>query len=691
MKATFKNMLRFISLVMCLCLVAGAFTGCKKDKDTDAESNISDMVTSKTVAVVFSAQAGDAQRAVADSLARLCQSKGYTVAIRDDAAPDGDESFTILVGSVAKELSQKHVAELGKCGWGVKVDGNTMSICATGDALLEIAAEKVESEGFDPETPFSRISTENVIYNDLIYAVRDSSMCMTVSGNTQVGGVSEALSSLTSSLSSLIKKQVSSEKGENGDIVLASPETARDKGVASVLRYNEYAIAAKDGRIYIYACEADGYSAAVERLVRTMRDISNYKDTRALFYPAQLAICNEIDDASPAMLKIDGGEVYDVAISGSYTVALDGEKQTFLDYAERVAADGYTLADERSKKVTYMSDTATYTNLFRTYINDKYMIYMYFIDHENKIRIVGSNISEYNELKDCTPTDGNVESKFTMLNIGRENDAPSGSGMAYAIRLSDGRFIVIDGGIWGSEDTKAGEVVRLYNYLAENSENGEIRIAAWIFTHIHCDHVNVAWKFEQMYGEQVTIERYMHNFIDYGYLLSVENTDLEKGTYDVVYPRMTELLSRYDNAILHTGQIYTIGNASIEILYTHEDFYPKPLSIVNNSSTIMRITVEGNTILIAGDAEEDAQQVALDNNGYGLCSDFVQMTHHGWNGLRNFYRYAEGGTYTIALCPQNKNSSSANITANKWLVDNSDEFYIASGGIKEFVLPYKVK
>ena len=685
MKATFKGKLRFI------CLVAGAFAGCKKDDDTAAESNSAESVTPKTVAIVFSAQATDAQRAIADGFIGLFSSAGYTVSIRDDAAPDGDEGYTVLVGSVAKELSQQHLAELGKCGWGVKADGSTLSLCATADSLLEIAAERVELAGIDAEAPFSRISSENAVYNELIYAIKDSSMSMTVSGNTQIGGVSKALSSLTASLSSLIKKQVSSENGEDGDIVLVSPETAKQRGVSTVFRYNEYAIATKDGKIYLYSCNSSGYALAVERLIKIMRDVSDYKNSRALFYPAELTVFGEIDAGVPAMPQIAGGEVYDVALSGSYTVALNGEKQTFLDYAETVAAQGYTLADERSKEVKYMNDTATYTNLFRTYVNDEYMIYMYFMDHDNRIRIVGSNISEYNELKDCTATDGGVESKFTMLNIGKENESPSASGMAFAIRLSDGRFIVIDGGIWGSEDTKAREVVRLYNYLAENSENGEIRIAAWIFTHVHVDHVNVAWKFEQMYGKKVTIERYMHNFVEYDYLLSVENTDLKKDTYDIIYPRMTELLSRYDNAIFHTGQIYNIGNASIEVIYTHEDFYPNPLSIVNNSSTIMRITVEGSTILIGGDAEEDAQQVALENNGYGLTSDFVQMTHHGYNGLRNFYRYAEGGTFTVALCPKNVGSSYTDIAANRWLVENSDEFYIASSGVKEFILPYKGK
>ena len=693
MRPITKNKLRTISLVLFLCMISAVLIGCKKTQE-DIGTDTTKTEPSKTVAVVVSAQASDAQTEIADKLSSLCEEVGYAVSNNSDADSESEEGYKIFVGCVERELSAVHISELGKCGYGVKVEGRELSVCATGDAFLEFAAKNIIAQGFCSDGLFDNISSENVIYDELLYAVEGSGIKMTVSGDASVDGVKAAMTELTSSLSSLLKKQVTFTEGDSGDIVFISPEAAVSKDIASVLRYNEYAIAPKDGKIYVYSCEQSGYVIAANRLIKIMKDISNYKETKSLFYPAELCLSEEIDAKVPMVPKIDGGLVYDVAISGSYTIALEAKKQVFLSYGDKVVADGYTLVEERTDDVSYMNDSNSYTNIYRTYINDEYMIYMYFLDNKNRIRIVGSNISEYEQLKACEATDGDIESKFTMLNIGGENPDPefeSDSGMAFAVRLSDGRFIVIDGGIWSNNDSEAGEVVRLYNYLADNSSNGEIRIAAWIFTHIHVDHVNVAWKFEQMYGKQVTIERYMHNFIEYDCLLSIDGTDLSKSTYDLIYPRTLDMLSRYDNAIMHTGQIYNIGNASIEILYTHEDFYPNPLTIVNNSSTIFKINIEGNTILITGDAQEDAQQTALENQGYDLCSDFVQMTHHGWNGLRDFYRYAEGGSYTIALCPKNVGSSPVNTTANKWLMSNSDEFYIASSGVKEFVLPYNKK
>ena len=172
-------------------------------------------------------------------------------------------------------------------------------------------------------------------------------------------------------------------------------------------------------------------------------------------------------------------------------------------------------------------------------------------------------------------------------------------------------------------------------------------------------------------------------------LSSVPDTDLSKATYDIVYPRTLEMLSRYDNVIMHTGQVYNIGNITIDVLYTHEDFYPQPLKIVNNSSTVMQITVEGNTFLIAGDLEEDGQQVAVSMNGYALASDFVQMTHHSYNGLLEYYKYASSKEYTVVLLPNdNMKQPTSTVACNQWLLSKANEFYSTYTGHHHFTMPH---
>lgn len=686
-----KNKIKMICFLLSLCLLLLLACACKKNgggEETGSEGGSERGEPTRTVAIIIPDTASDTETEIAGGIKSLCEKAGYTASIRNASQAEGDETYRILAGRVDHQLSQSHYAELGLCGYGVKLDGKTLSLAGIGDMMLERAYGTVFVKGFSESSLFEGVSSDNVIFDDLIYAVQSSQIKATISGVSSDSVVSKGLAAAKNSFASLLKKQVSVCEGENGDIVFLTSERAKTKGVITSIGYNEYGIVSKDGKIYVYSMTEEGMEIAAKQLVAIMADISDYKETRDLFLPAELTIAESADGQTPRLPYLAGAEVYDAAMSGAYTLSLTAEKQTFLDYADNIAALGYTLIEERTKDCTYMNDSNKYTNVYRTYINDDFMVYMYFMDYKNTVKIVGANISEYEALTDCQPTEGSGVSTLSMLDIGLQNPNSNynSNGLSMAIKLSDGRFIVIDGGLWYGADTEASEVNRLYKWLEQNSEGGKIDIAAWIFTHIHVDHVNVAWKFEQMYGSKVNIERYMHNFLEYSYLLSVEGTNLEKDTYDVVYPRMLDMLERYDNAIMHTGQIYRIGNAEIEVVYTHEDFFPDPMKIVNNTSTVMRITVGGNSILVGGDAQEAAQLVCLNNNGYTLGSDFVQMTHHGYNGLLNYYKYAASASVTVALCP--KNSGLTSSSANNWLKTNSDELYM-SNKIHTFDLPYK--
>ena len=128
--------------------------------------------------------------------------------------------------------------------------------------------------------------------------------------------------------------------------------------------------------------------------------------------------------------------------------------------------------------------------------------------------------------------------------------------------------------------------------------------------------------------------------------------------------------------------VYNFADCSIEILATHEDFYPDPLNIYNNSSTIFKITLAGKTFLVAGDLQEEGQIKHIKRTGTLLEADFLQVTHHGCNGQIEFFKYIVGGTLakpntdTIIIWPLPKgenqswyDGSSARAVAMKWLRD----------------------
>ena len=148
---------------------------------------------------------------------------------------------------------------------------------------------------------------------------------------------------------------------------------------------------------------------------------------------------------------------------------------------------------------------------------------------------------------------------------------------------------------------------------------------------------------------------------------------------------MYRLLEKYPNLVAHTGMVYQFADCTIEILFTHEDFYPNSIKDFNNSNTAYKITHAGKSYLVAGDLEEPAEKECNKMTGTLLDSDFLQIIHHGYNGQLEFYQYIVNEEYdtTIALWPLPTASSVTTslynrLAANKFLADNLKEIHFSS-------------
>lgn len=437
------------------------------------------------------------------------------------------------------------------------------------------------------------------------------------------------------------------------------------------------------------------------------------------------------DAAEPVDANIPlptGAVLYDGSFSNDVTYALDGTTKTVFDaYRNTLTANGFTQKDYRRTDFRYSSfdknhsETSTekytytgnYKSIFSTYYNDyyiytnaDYMLNVYFCSATGDMRVVVSDVEQYEKydaVNDQNPAYTEVTTPlFAMLDIGgRDFTTSTGTGitgvpngMCLVYRLSDGRFIIVDGGYWNDNDTKGEEMARLFDWLQKNADydgdgnyaNNKVTIAAWLITHHHSDHINGAYKFGMMYkdSELVEIENFLYNFPSYEYAESNYGTDLQIGNaYTKFFPKMYTMLGHYDSQIVHSGMVYHFADASIEILSTHEDFYPDPLNIYNNSSTIFKITLADKTFLVAGDLQEEGQIKAIKRCGTLLESDFLQVTHHGCNGQPEFFKYIVGtdlkgnfNTDTVIIwpLPKGENQSwyegtSARAVAMKWLRD----------------------
>lgn len=207
----------------------------------------------------------------------------------------------------------------------------------------------------------------------------------------------------------------------------------------------------------------------------------------------------------------------------------------------------------------------------------------------------------------------------------------AGFGISYVIRLSDGRFIVIDGG-WNYEPDQD----RLLAALKEGSPDETPVIAAWILTHPHADHYHCFIGFYDRYASQVKIEKFMLLFPepdDYEHYPKFANTVISHG-YDVSVgvnmPKMWERIHQSGAAVYtpHTGQHYQIGDASCQILATMDDTVHASQK-VNALSLVIRMELAGQTILWTTDASFDFAKLPEKYGSY-LKADILQVPHHGF-------------------------------------------------------------
>ena len=262
------------------------------------------------------------------------------------------------------------------------------------------------------------------------------------------------------------------------------------------------------------------------------------------------------------------------------------------------------------------------------------------------------------------------------------------AGMSYVFRLSDGSFVIYDGGADNADaysNAKYGKggtalrknMYRLLDILNTYAvDKNDIRIAAWLITHPHSDHYKL---FEQVVKEMytptnshydeysnITIERVITNYPSLEQLDNCTNAANSDGSCNVLTEagltnRRSALATCETNGVYlykaHVGQTYYLADAKIDILYTEDialtasgnascSHESGDQSQTNRLSIISQLTlpVDGYDVkfMITGDAEGDAIKTVNNIYGTALKSDFVQAPHHGnidtqTSALQTFY------------------------------------------------------
>ncbi|MBQ3124190.1 MAG: hypothetical protein IJC09_02045 [Clostridia bacterium] len=295
----------------------------------------------------------------------------------------------------------------------------------------------------------------------------------------------------------------------------------------------------------------------------------------------------------------------------------DAGQESFLEYSKYFKKNGFIKKENRTNM----------NNKYASFTDGDMGIFMTYYGNLDELNIITENDCKYFSFTDAM-RDKRVTPQITQVHL-------EDFGMSEVVRLSDGRFIVFDGG-WMFEP----DIDRLMETLKAGSVYEKPVIAMWVLTHPHIDHYHAFMGFIDKYENDVVIEKMMFNF--------PQNDDIEhfpelshnfpdrckpyvKGKNEMeCIPILHSIIERIGIPVYmpHTGQIYKIGDAKCEILSCMDDTIH--LSTDGNStSLVMRMELAGQVILWTGDASFSDSRFA-DKYGTYLKSDILQVPHHGF-------------------------------------------------------------
>ena len=310
----------------------------------------------------------------------------------------------------------------------------------------------------------------------------------------------------------------------------------------------------------------------------------------------------------------------------------------FRDYRQALLDGGFEVYDEHGIE----------DNLFATLVSDALTVNLSWFAATGTMRIVAEERGALCPLKDKK---GN---KCDPLLTGMKGETVvAAEGMGYIIRLADGSFCIIDGGMGDPDHVDSDKLMGILNAQKPEGTDKPV-IAAWIFTHLHGDHVGVFNCFSLDHHDDVVIEKLCYNFPRED---EIAASDSPYMLDDSIYrwnqfkKNLTDFYADVPVVKIHTGNRFQVRGASFEVLFTLDDLYPSSIlngNGMNESSLLLKMTLEGQTFLWTGDFGFIGTDLVMAEYGDTLSCDFLQMAHHGINGTKAFYQRVDP---TFALLP----------------------------------------
>ena len=344
---------------------------------------------------------------------------------------------------------------------------------------------------------------------------------------------------------------------------------------------------------------------------------------------------------TPPTYTTNGKTVYnDLDDNSTLMTVTDTTASEYQNYLKNLKDLGYTVV--MADRAIIGTDNKASVNT-----NGKYLVSTNYIPSSNTAKITIDElkldtVEKVNKYLSAFDPDFSAKSNICEplfismgLSVSESKDVPGyfNTGLSYILRLTDGSFIVIDGGDNKSANDHSGRLMAILSHYAPDKNN--IRIAAWIITHPHGDHARAindfCGSFVNTVDAPVKIEKIIANIPNY--FTAVASTSdgqfwLNRSLRDIF-----SLCKRKGGDVYkaHTGQLYNFCGLTMEILYTYDVTLPQKMvkGMDNTFSLCFNLNFEDTVFHINGDATSVSITAMNTMYSENLKCDVVQVPHHG--------------------------------------------------------------
>ena len=482
------------------------------------------------------------------------------------------------------------------------------------------------------------------------------------------------------------------EAGGTPEILIGSTNREASVKANEELTGIQYRVDADANRIVLYGETSQTIAAAAEYFLSNC--ISRDDAGNTVIEPVNVTETIRLAPDELPLYPYGRTAVYDSSAGTKILHAERVKEEEYLDYIKLLESAGYTR----------YTGSEIGGNIFHTYTNEALQVNIGYFPEIRTVRVAWEPKKNLPGLESDNVYDnaGTMETWLTVVDL--EEEVLEGASLIY--RMDDGSFIIVDGGY---ADKRSVEAKKLLEILKEQSPHEKPVIAAWLFSHPHGDHIGTFNDFARLYHDQVEIEQIICNFPSEEELLLSDKQVVVPSHYKVIGLGYNEINSGYyfkeametyytDVPVVkpHTGNVFYIRNAKIEVLYTHEDLYPNSVvtHATNSCSVIYKVHIGDQSMLLLGDATEIAGDTLLRQFGDYVKSDIMQIAHHGFGGgtVRLYERVDP--TYCIHTTAWASYFSTYDYDHNKWCMEDSENVkLVAVSGFGTYTmrLPFAIE